>query len=170
MGSQTPVGKIPYQAVLPKAYHCKAKDAVARSYVASHQRFETEEQLHAYFDRLGLEKDDKTRLKILRPGSPGTATPGTKPAEVDRDEPPFRKPNMKETFASFVHSRIGFPKIKIKWNRENGVTDSQARIVIKDILQKGTWKFHDTCHMEAEMERFDRWVEETYSEDPSVQG
>jgi hypothetical protein len=79
---------------------------------------------------------------------------------------------MKLVFAFYEHTRLGFPHVKLKWASEDGRW-SPPYVVIKGIIQKDTWHWHER-HPESwaaeEMKRFDAWVGERFSEDVSVQG
>ena len=79
---------------------------------------------------------------------------------------------MERTFASYEHSPIGFPKIKLKWTEENGKF-SRPYVTIHDRIQEGFWTWHNLNpepFVEFEVERFDKYVCSRYGEDASVQG
>jgi hypothetical protein len=81
---------------------------------------------------------------------------------------------MKITFASYEHSCIGFPGVVLKWSVENGEA-SEGRIIINKIISKSTWKWLSDSkgvmgNIESELNRFDAWVANRHSDNPTVQG
>jgi hypothetical protein len=79
---------------------------------------------------------------------------------------------MKITFASYEHSRIGFPGIKLKWHAKNGKF-LDPYVTINGVIQENRWTWgnpHPAAFAQAEMERFDEWVGNLFSNDASVQG
>ncbi len=79
---------------------------------------------------------------------------------------------MRATLICYEHTRIGFPRVKLKWMVEEGKW-GKPYIVIKNIIQKDTWSWqhpHPDVYPQDEMARFDKWVGERYSDDASVQG
>lgn len=79
---------------------------------------------------------------------------------------------MKTILAIYEHSCIGFPEVKLKWVEERGkITESY--ITVKGEIQKGGWTWFNLYpipFINFEMERFDKWVRETFANDASVQG
>ena len=69
------------------------------------------------------------------------------------------------------HSRIGFPKVKLKIITERDRI-TEAYLTVHGVIE-GTWFWHNP-HPEAfldfEIKRFDDYVLVRYGNDPSVQG
>lgn len=79
---------------------------------------------------------------------------------------------MIATSKYYEHNTIGFPAIKLKWLEERNVIH-EPYVTIKGVIQKTGWRWKHTNpipYYQDEMERFDKWVRDTYSEDISVQG
>jgi len=79
---------------------------------------------------------------------------------------------MKLVFATYEHSRIGFPGVVLKWHVQNGEM-SDAYIVEKGVILRSLWKWHNPhplAFIQDECERFDAWVVSRYGNDSTVQG
>lgn len=79
---------------------------------------------------------------------------------------------MKRTFATYEHSTIGFPAIKLKWQEEDGLF-TRPYLVIKGTISDNTWNWRNLRpepFISAELALFDDWVRMTYGNDASFQG
>ena len=91
---------------------------------------------------------------------------------------------MKQTFATYQHSAIGFPKVKLKFSVAYGTeVDDEAIVTVHGIITKD-WRWSPEFQngsfslghprqfsaIQRELERFDKWVAMNYGEDASVQG
>lgn len=80
---------------------------------------------------------------------------------------------MKRTFATYEHTTIGFPAVKLKWQEEDGLF-LRPYLVIKGIISE-TWAWNwrnirPEPFISAELALFDKWVRETFGSDASFQG
>lgn len=84
---------------------------------------------------------------------------------------------MTTTFATYEHSTIGFPKVQLKFSFTPKDGYMGFYVTVKDVI-KHDWPVSSTNYAhptipryaEIEIERFDKWVRQTYSKDISVQG
>jgi len=80
---------------------------------------------------------------------------------------------MKITLATYEHSTIGFPHIKLKWTVEDGKVSGAARVVVKGVISQAPWTWHNVFPMpfiDYEIALFDAWVRSRFAGDVSVQG
>lgn len=87
---------------------------------------------------------------------------------------------MKLASATYEHTRIGFPKVILKWHEEDGKFQA-AYITAKGIILRdvnanvffsypGTIDCKTLVSREEACQRFDEWVAGSYHHDASVQG
>lgn len=78
---------------------------------------------------------------------------------------------MKITFARYEHSRIGFPGVVLKWDYD-GVANINPYLTVKGIIKPWSWQYgvEKVYQMEAEINRFEKYVSTMWGDDISVQG
>jgi hypothetical protein len=79
---------------------------------------------------------------------------------------------MTQTFATYEHSTLGFPKVVLKWSVTDGKIDDNPYLVVKGRISR-PWAFHNQYPLpfiKDECDRFDTWVRDTFSNQPEVQG
>lgn len=78
---------------------------------------------------------------------------------------------MKRTFATYEHSRIGFPGYVLKWIEEDGRI-TEAYTVLKGVIEGPyTWRqLNPDCFIEHELKQFDDYTAKRFSNDATVQG
>lgn len=80
---------------------------------------------------------------------------------------------MKATFIKYEHSRIGFPHVKLKFHSNDAFTFEDPYVTIKGVIKPWAWSIErNPCHdwnVDAELEKFDKWVCDNFSDDESVQ-
>jgi len=80
---------------------------------------------------------------------------------------------MQITFATYQHTKPGFPKVVLKWHEQDGKA-LEPYVTIKGVVSGWGWEmgFTPTCSQDyqKEMDRFDKWVAGRFSNDISVQG
>jgi len=78
---------------------------------------------------------------------------------------------MQMTLGFFEHSTVGFPKVVLKWTVEDHRVTS-AYVTVKGIIvQPWTWyNPHPMPLIQGELDSFDAWVRDRFSEDVTVQG
>lgn len=88
---------------------------------------------------------------------------------------------MKTVFASFEHSRVGFPKVKLKFSEDAnlGAGYIDPYVTVNGIIQEWNWspdgnvskKIILPCReIEQEIKKFESWVVLRFGDDISVQG
>ena len=81
---------------------------------------------------------------------------------------------MKQVHATYEHSTIGFPAIKLKWSVRNQYDFEGFYITIHGIIQKyPPWRFRNEnplARINDELKAFDLWVGQTYGDDILMQG
>ena len=78
---------------------------------------------------------------------------------------------MELVLGHYRHSTIGYPRIVLNWFVERGqITDSYW--TEKGIIKRAwPWQnIHPLPFIKEELDRFDTWTRQNYSEDISVQG
>lgn len=75
---------------------------------------------------------------------------------------------MKRTFASYEHTRIGFPDIVLKWHEVNGA-HVEPYLAVDGFIKKWSWEFgqkaiHSSNGIERELARFDKYVLDVYGD------
>lgn len=77
---------------------------------------------------------------------------------------------MKITSANYEHSRIGFPKVKLKWFYDG--RHKSPYVTVHDAIINWEWKHPiEGAHcIDVELKRFDDWVVSRFGNDASVQG
>lgn len=82
---------------------------------------------------------------------------------------------MTRTSATYTHSTIGFPAIVLKWHEENGVW-LQPYVTLHGVIQPPDsllhWQWKTTnaaIYADKEMDYFDFFIRDNFSEDASVQ-
>lgn len=82
---------------------------------------------------------------------------------------------MKQTSASYEHSRIGYPGVKLKWFEEDGKVISKY-ITVAGIIEPWSWSYESEKHkdffpnLERELKRFDDYVLRVYENNLQLQG
>jgi hypothetical protein len=78
---------------------------------------------------------------------------------------------MKRTFATYEHSRIGFPGYILKWTEENSRI-TEAYTVLKGVIEGPyTWREqYPAAYIESELGWFDDYTASRFSNDATVQG
>lgn len=88
---------------------------------------------------------------------------------------------MKAVFASFEHSRVGFPKVKLKFSEDASVGDGyiDPYVTVNGIIQEWNWSPNGSGskkiilprrEIEDEIKKFESWVVLRFGDDISVQG
>lgn len=74
---------------------------------------------------------------------------------------------MKRTFASYEHTRVGFPHIVLKWSEING-KHVEPYLSVNGIMKGWSWEFGQNAiyshDIESELARFDKYVVDVYGE------
>ena len=80
---------------------------------------------------------------------------------------------MKLTFATYEHTCIGFPKVKMKFTFD-GLNYVWPYLTVDGVMQHWGWEHSlvkvPTGQIERELKRFDDWVRKTYADKPEYQG
>lgn len=78
---------------------------------------------------------------------------------------------MKITFARYEHSRVGFPRIVLKWDYD-GIGYINPYITVNGVIKPWAWDFgqEKIFRMEKEIEKFEKYVSIMWGDDASVQG
>jgi hypothetical protein len=84
---------------------------------------------------------------------------------------------MKATFTQFEHSTLGFPKVKLKFCLDDDNGFFGAYVTVHDLITADwNWTSTNFAHktspefIRRELEVFDKWVRDKYSENAAVQG
>lgn len=78
--------------------------------------------------------------------------------------------------AYLTHTRIGFPKVKLKWNYQSGM-HIDPYLVIDKVIHPWEWSVkhadkYGRIHVDIkhELKRFDDYVRSTFQDRPEFQG
>ena len=79
--------------------------------------------------------------------------------------------NFRPDSACYSYYVIGFPKIQLKW-QELGIKVEDPYITVKGIIKPWSWErgHGGSVDFRKEIPRFEEWVRDNFSKDPTVQG